>query len=135
MLKKTKFKDTPSEVNIDIPVQQQDKDESPNMTKTFMLLLQSLLRPRTHSFEVGKAYYFRTVTYHSVGKIERVTDTDIVLSDASWVASAGRYQDCLLTGKVEDAEEIPGGRHVVMIGSIVDYDEWTHKLPIPTTRA
>ena len=135
MSRKTKFEAAASEVSVDLPIKQRDKDESLDMTKTFILLLQSLLRPRTHSFEVGKAYYFRTVTYHSVGRIERVTDTDIVLSDASWVASAGRYQDCLLTGKVEDAEEIPGGRHVVMIGSIVDYDEWVHKLPIPTTRA
>lgn len=34
------------------------------------------------SLETGKPYLFFTVTYFFVGRVERITPTDIVLSDA-----------------------------------------------------
>ena len=82
----------------------------------------------THSFEVGKAYLIRTVTLHYTGRLMKVTDSDIVLGDAAWIADTGRYADCLVSGECSEVEPYPK-QVVVSRGCIVDFCEWTHELP------
>lgn len=82
-----------------------------------------------HSIEIGKAYLFRSVTYHLIGKVVAVTDTDIVLEQASWLADSGRFSECLATGKVNENEPIPG-RHIVFRGGLIDAAEWVHGTPV-----
>lgn len=102
--------------------------------QTVLALVQGLNKPKTHSLEVGRCYLFRTVTYHSIGRVTRITDLDIELEDASWVASSGRYSTALEEGKLEENEKIPAGKpHFLMLAAIVDFDVWDHPVPVPTT--
>ena len=83
---------------------------------------------RSHSFEIGKAYLIRTVTLHYTGRLVAVTDSDIVLENAAWIANTGRFADCLRKGILSEVEPYPD-RVVVSRDVIVDYTEWTHELP------
>ena len=83
---------------------------------------------KNHSMEIGKAYYIRTVTFHHIGRLIAVTDTDFLLDDASWVADSGRFAQALKTGSLEDVEPFPG-RAIVGRGGLIDAAEWVHPLP------
>jgi hypothetical protein len=83
---------------------------------------------RAHSFTIGKKYLIRTVTYHHVGLLSSVTDTDLVLDDASWVASSGRWNAALRSGELDEVEP-HGGSVIVSRGAIVDAVRWAHDLP------
>jgi hypothetical protein len=80
------------------------------------------------SLEIGKKYLIRCVTHFQVGLLTSITDSDLVLSDASWVADTGRFSEALLTGDLSEIEPFPN-QVVVSRGAIVDVCEWTHKLP------
>lgn len=82
----------------------------------------------SHSFEVGKQYLIRTVTFFYTGKLESVTDTDLVLSTAAWIADTGRFATCLKTGELSEVEPFTGNV-IVPRGAIVDATVWMHKLP------
>lgn len=82
---------------------------------------------KTHSFKEGKSYLIRCVTHFQLGKIEQVTDTDIILSDASWVADTGRFSEALKTGNLKENEPFFGDC-IVARGAIVDAVEWPHNL-------
>lgn len=87
---------------------------------------------KEHPFEIGKAYFIRTVTMNLVGKLEKVFESELVLSDASWVADSGRFHDALSKGleKQSNAEIEPFPNDVIIgRGSIIDATEFSHKLP------
>ena len=79
-------------------------------------------------WEVGKAYLIRTVTNYYTGKLEVVTDKELLLSNCAWVVDTGRFFDCLKNGTVSEIEPIPGNV-IVGRGAVVDAIEWTHELP------
>ncbi len=70
---------------------------------------------------IGKAYLIRTVTHIVTGRLIAVTDIELWLEDAAWIADTGRYADALVScefGEVEpypEGEKIPVGR-----GALVD---------------
>lgn len=83
---------------------------------------------QSHSFRVGTAYMVRTVTHYYLGRLVAVTDTDLVLDDASWIPDTGRFADSLKNGTVNECE--PFAKPVIVQrGAIVDATEWTAKLP------
>ena len=81
-----------------------------------------------HSFEVGKAYFIRSVTMYYTGRITRITDTDIILDDAAWIADTGRFATALKTGVFNEVEPFVDPV-IVQRGSIVDATAWSHLLP------
>lgn len=83
---------------------------------------------KSHSFEIGKAYLIRTVTMYYTGRVVKVTESDVVLEDAAWIANTGRYYDALTHGTLNEVEPYPG-RVAVCRGAVVDFAEWTHELP------
>ena len=83
---------------------------------------------KSHSFEAGKSYLIRTVTMHYTGRVVNVTDTDVLLEDAAWIADTGRFANSLSGGTLNEVEPYPG-RVAVSRGAIVDFSEWNHKLP------
>jgi hypothetical protein len=83
---------------------------------------------RNHSFEVGKAYFIRSVTMYYTGRITRITDTDIVLDEAAWIADTGRFATALKTGVFNEIEPFIDPV-IVQRGSIVDTTAWNHPLP------
>lgn len=86
----------------------------------------------SHPYQIGKAYYIRTVTMHIVGKLEAVHSDELVLSEASWVADSGRFHDALKGGvsKLNEIEPFPADQQVIVgRGSLIDATIWAHDLP------
>lgn len=82
----------------------------------------------SHSFEVGKAYLIRTVTLYYTGRIERITDSDLFLADAAWIADTGRFSEALKNGTLNEVEPFRCGV-IVPRGGIIDATRWEHALP------
>ena len=78
---------------------------------------------------VGKKLFIRTVTYHLVGKVKKITSHFFELEDASWVGDSGRFSDAIKGGFGDGAEIEPIGQAFVNIQAITDMFPWNHKLP------
>ena len=76
---------------------------------------------------VGKKFFFRTVTYHIVGKVETIIGNIARLSTASWVADSGRFMEAIKDGELSEVE--PVGNWFINLNSLTDFGEWKHKLP------
>ena len=71
---------------------------------------------------LGKAYFIRTVTMHLHGTLVDVTDQELVLVNAAWVADSGRFHD-FITGKTQPNEVEPFAKDQPVIvgrGALVD---------------
>lgn len=78
----------------------------------------------------GNTVFIRTVTLYYTGIIQRVTKEEIVLSEAAWIASTGRWSNALITGKLDEVEPYPNGTLVsVNRGAVIDVCDWTHPAP------
>lgn len=78
---------------------------------------------------IGNAYFFRTVTYHLVGRVVGVfNEKFLILEDATWVAESGRFADCIKSGDINEAE--PVGQAFVNLDSCTDFFPWQHSLDI-----
>ena len=85
-------------------------------------------------FEIGKNYLIRTVTHIDVGKLIQVTDKELVITNASWIADTGRFMNCIKDGiesqTSSEIEPFPEKANVIIgRGSIIDMVEYNHKLP------
>jgi hypothetical protein len=76
---------------------------------------------------VGKSFFFRTVTYHLVGKVKKRFGNFLQLENASWIADSGRFMNALRDGTLNEVE--PVGKAYINIESITDFFEWNHGLP------
>jgi hypothetical protein len=79
--------------------------------------------------KVGNNVFIRTVTHYFTGKIVEVEATEVTLSDASWIADTGRYQQFLEKGSVNEVEPIPDGMVTIGRGSIIDVSNWAIAFP------
>lgn len=84
--------------------------------------------PVPHHYPVGEHVFIRTVTYFTVGLLVAVTDQELVLENASWVAETKRFADSLKDGVVEENEPFPDGRVLVGRGAVIDCCLWPHNL-------
>jgi len=76
---------------------------------------------------VGKKLFLRTVTYHILGKVEKIMGTILYLSDASWVADSGRFSNAIKSGELDEVELL--GNWFVNLSTVTDFGIWKHKLP------
>jgi hypothetical protein len=76
---------------------------------------------------VGKSFFFRTVTYHIVGKVEKIIGQTLQLSTASWVADSGRFMNAIKNGELSEVE--PLGEWFVNFSTVTDFGRWVHQLP------
>jgi len=83
-------------------------------------------------WNIGKNYFIRTVTLHFTGKLVAVTDKELVLVDAAWIADTGRFSQ-FVKGDLQSSVEIepyPDKEKVIVCrGGIIDAIEWKHSLP------
>ena len=81
-------------------------------------------------FEIGSAYFIRTVTFHLTGRVRAVVGGFLVLDDAAWIADSGRYADALKKGAsaLSEVEPLPDGTFVAL-SAITDASPWVHTLP------
>jgi hypothetical protein len=88
---------------------------------------------KTHPFEIGKNYFIRTVTMSHVGKLEAVYDDILVLSNASWVADTGRFNNAMKCGlEAIDSSEIEPFVNNIFIGRGALIDMTLYNFPLPT---
>lgn len=78
-------------------------------------------------FEVGKSYFFRTVTFHLVGRVEEVKGNWIRLEGASWIPDSGRFMQAIKDGTLGEIE--PVGTAYLNTDTIADAFPWLHPLP------
>ena len=71
-------------------------------------------------WELGANYLIRTVTMIDTGRLVAVTDHELVLEDAAWIADSGRFADALLSGEFNEVEPFPEGQVIVGRGAIID---------------
>lgn len=88
---------------------------------------------QSHIYPVGKNVIVRTVTMIFTGKLEQVTDTDLVLTQCSWIPETDRYADFVASGKVNECE--PYGDDLLVYinrGALLDMCEL--RAPLPRTQ-
>jgi len=76
--------------------------------------------------EEGNKIFVRTVTYHHIGKVKKISDKFVELEDAWWVANSGIFSNALKNGNLESKEKV--GDVSINIDSIVDIFPWNHEL-------
>jgi hypothetical protein len=80
-------------------------------------------------WEIGKNYLIRTVTMIQTGRLVTVTQQELVLEDAAWIADTGRFADALKSCEFDEVEPFPSDRQVIVgRGAIVDAIQ-IHELP------
>lgn len=83
-----------------------------------------------YPYPVGKNVIVRTVTMIYTGRLEQVTDTDLVLVDCSWIPETDRFAQFVAEGKVKECEPYPDGLPVfINRGALLDMCELTKSLP------
>jgi hypothetical protein len=88
--------------------------------------------PSQNPYNIGANYFIRTVTHHHTGKLVAVTNQELVLEDAAWIADDGRLTEALKTATFKEVEMFPKGSRVIIgRGSIIDAVEITS---IPTSQ-
>ena len=73
-----------------------------------------------HPYKIGANYFIRTVTHHYTGKLVRVHQSELVLTDAAWIADDGRFADALKSGSFGEVEPYTDGEVVIGRGAILD---------------
>jgi len=76
---------------------------------------------------IEEKFFFRTVTYHLVGKVEKQIGDFLKLSNASWVADSGRFMNAIKEGKLNEVE--PVGIAYLNLQTVTDFFPWRHDLP------
>ncbi len=69
---------------------------------------------------VGKCYLIRTVTMIQTGRLVKVTEKELVLEDAAWIADTGRFSDALVSLNFNEVEPFPDGLVFIGRGAIID---------------
>lgn len=80
-------------------------------------------------WERGKKYFIRTVTNYLTGRLVDVTEQELVIEDAAWIADTGRFADALKKATFKEVEPYPDGPVIVGRGSVIDACEWSGDLP------
>ena len=82
------------------------------------------------NYPVGKNVIVRTVTMIYTGRLEQVTDSDLVLIDCSWIPETDRFMQFVAEGKVRECEPYPDGLPVyINRGALLDMCELKKELP------
>lgn len=85
-----------------------------------------------HPYTIGANYFIRTVTHHHTGKLVQVTERELVLENAAWIADDGRFTNALAKSVFSEVEMFPDGSRVIVgRGSIIDAVQITK---IPTSQ-
>jgi len=71
-------------------------------------------------WKIGANYLIRTATMIDAGKLVAVTEHELVLEDASWIADTGRFGKALETGTFNEVEMFPAGQVIIGRGSLID---------------
>ena len=72
-------------------------------------------------WKIGENYLVRTVTHISTGRLAKVTDKELVLEHAAWIADTGRWSEQIVACEFKEVEPYPVNRQVVVgRGALID---------------
>lgn len=78
-------------------------------------------KPSHPVWAVGNNVFIRTVTHYLTGRVVSVDQSEVVLTDAAWIADTGRFHQAIQSGSWSEVEPYPDGQPVVVNrGAIVD---------------
>ena len=81
----------------------------------------SIQSVQDHPYKIGKTYFIRTVTMAQAGKLVAVTDKELILENAAWIADTGRFMPAVSSGNFSEVEPFPEGEQVIVgRGAIID---------------
>jgi hypothetical protein len=84
-------------------------------------------------YVIGQNYLVETCTKYFTGKLVRVTDKELILSSAAWVADTGKYSTALSTGQLNEVEMLPiDFTPIISRGAIVTVIPISFNLPNST---
>ena len=77
-----------------------------------------------HPYQIGQAYFIRTITHHYTGRLQKVFEHELVMTEAAWIADDWRFADALKNAEFVEIEPYPDGdviigRDAVLDGSII----------------
>jgi hypothetical protein len=75
---------------------------------------------QSHPYTIGSPYFIRTVTHHHTGRLVEVTEHELVLEDAAWIADSGRFADAIVSGSFSEVEPFPDGQVIIGRSAIID---------------
>ena len=78
--------------------------------------------------QVGNPVFIRSVTHHYTGRIVEITPEVLILEDAAWIASDGRFHEALTKGVLDEVEPY-SDPVAINRGAILDVTLWRHPLP------
>jgi hypothetical protein len=82
------------------------------------------------NYPTGKNVIVRTVTMIYTGRLEEVTETDLILVDCSWIPETDRFMQFVANGSVKECEPYPEGLPVyINRGALLDMCELKKELP------
>lgn len=95
-------------------------------------VVEAVSKAENETFVLGECVFIRTVTFHMIGRIVRISNIGpnyfLHLEDATWVAESGPWSEAIDKGKVKDHEPTQGIVRL-NIASITDAFPWNHPLP------
>lgn len=68
----------------------------------------------SEAWEIGENYFIRTVTLYYTGKVSAVTENEIILENAAWIADTGRFTEAMKTGEFNEVEVYPKDTEVIL---------------------
>lgn len=71
-------------------------------------------------WEIGEAYLIRTVTMIDTGILVKVTDKELVIKDAAWIADTGNFSHAVAAAEFNAVEPFPAGRVIINRSSVID---------------
>lgn len=83
-------------------------------------LLRGVGQQHAHPWKIGEIYLIRTVTMIDTGRLVAVTEHELVLEDAAWVADTGRFSDAIKKTEYSEVEPFPDGQVIIGRGSVID---------------
>lgn len=87
---------------------------------TLLRLLSSQKSESLSPWEIGKNYLIRTISMIDTGRLVAVTEQELVLEDAAWIADTGRFATTLKSGEFSEVEPFPEGKVIIGRGAIID---------------
>lgn len=71
-------------------------------------------------WEIGKCYLIRTVTMIDTGRLVAITDKELVLESAAWIADTGRFADAVASAEFFEVEPFPDGKVIINRSAVID---------------
>ncbi len=86
-------------------------------------------KSETYPYEIGTAYFIRTVTHYFTGRLVGITPSELILDQCAWIADTGRHANALKSGVFNEVEPYPDVPVIVNRAALIDASPFGLALP------